>query len=68
MNKTRHRQLELPVLSNVNAKSADTTVGSPASCAVPAVGNVRSFHKSASAEDQSIYQSMSDNYFRACKK
>lgn len=69
MTKTRPRQLELPVMVNVNGK---ITNGSETGRVV----NVDSapntvppgFHKPASSSDQSIYKAISDNYFESAVK
>lgn len=68
MNKTSQRQLELQVFSNVNRKSP--SVGSSKRSADSVQGSTvtNGFHKPASADDQSIYKSMSDNYFEAAKQ
>lgn len=55
------QQLELPVLANVNANSK---VSSAISAPESKEGGTRS-HKSASADDQSVYQSIRDRYFGA---
>lgn len=66
MTKIRPRQLELPVMVDVNGKATtrfagDVAVGlSSQSCTVDT-----GFHKPASADDQSIYKAISDNYFGA---
>ncbi len=67
MTTTRPRQLELPVLANVNGK-----VVPGSACGAPAefpVGEVSAgFHKPASADDRSVYKSISDNYFGTTAK
>lgn len=69
MTKTRPRQLELPVMVDVNGKA---TTGSVASrtAAADSDANATSpgFHKPASAGDQSIYKAISDNYFSSTAK
>lgn len=69
MTKTRSRQLELPVMVDVNEKVStrstnDRVVGS----ALPLSTVDAGFHKPASADDQSIYKAISDNFFDATKK
>ncbi len=68
MSKIRHRQLELPVLANVNGKAGESsgrTATVPSSQSATVTGG---FHKPASADDQSIYKSMSDSYFGTTAK
>ena len=69
MTKMSQRQLELPVLVDLNGKSsARSTDGRPAGT-LSQQGMVDvGFHKPASDDDQSIYKAISDNYFRATAK
>lgn len=60
------RQLELPVLGNVNVKSPATDSTAPTVLGACVVSS--RFHKLASADDQSIYRSISDGYFRTSVK
>ena len=70
MTRTRHPQLELSVLVDVNSKQAIWAPVAPATESLPqpmvSVGS--SFHKPASADDQLIYKSISDNYFGISSK
>ncbi len=64
MTKTRPRQLELPVMVDVNGKAAPGSTGGRAAASDSGAGNFSAgFHKPASADDQSIYKSISDNYY-----
>lgn len=64
MTKTRPRQLELPVMVDVNGKTAPGLAGGSVSSGEIGTGNFSAgFHKPASTDDQSIYKSISDNYF-----
>lgn len=68
MTKIRPRQLELPVMVDVNGKvhtgtTIDRSAGSSSAHTVEA-----GFHKPAPAGDQSIYKAISDNYFNATAK
>ncbi len=67
MTKTRPRQLELPVMVDVKGKVA---LGSSRGKTVTTEGSKLSagFHKPASADDQSIYKAISDNYFTPTAK
>lgn len=58
----RHRQLELPVLSNVKGQAQQIDRKDNA---VPtrAASSAKPVKAGASAEDQSIYRAMSDSYF-----
>lgn len=69
MTKTGPRQLELPVMVDVNERAKNSPSGSSPpqhSRQSPAVGT--GFHKPASADDQSVYKAISDNYFNATGK
>jgi len=69
MTKTRPRQLELPVMVDVNGKVAPGSAGGRLASDESQVGNVSvGLHKPASAGDQSIYKSISDNYFGSTAK
>jgi trans-2-enoyl-CoA reductase len=69
MNKARQRQLELPVLVNVNGKSSGAGSSERSAALASQAATVASgFHKPASADDQSIYKSISDSYFEAPAK
>jgi hypothetical protein len=69
MTKIHPRQLELPVMVDVNERAQTGTSGDqsgqPSSCTR---SSDRGFHKPASAEDQSVYKAISDNYFKATTK
>lgn len=68
MTKTRQRQLELPVMVDVNGKAQ---AGVPSGRSVTSSARSTSdagFHKPASADDQSVYKAISDNYFNAPAK
>lgn len=69
MTKTRPRQLELPVMVDLNGKAAPGSAGNRVTGGKPGAGNVSAgFHKPASPFDQSIYKSISDNYFGVAAK
>lgn len=69
MTKTRPRQLELPVMVDVNGKAVPGSTGGTVAGNETRAGNLSAgFHKPASADDQSIYKSISDNYFGAAAK
>ncbi|TLN00298.1 hypothetical protein FDZ73_19860 [bacterium] len=64
MTKTRPRQLELPVMVDINGKAATGSVENRIATADADVNATSpGFHKPASAGDQSIYKAISDNYF-----
>lgn len=66
MAKTHPKQLELPVMVDVNAK-AQACAPNSSQGALCAVSDTASFIKAASAEDQSIYKLIRDSYFN-CKR
>lgn len=66
MSKIRNRQLELPILVDVKGKSSEAAPGGQPVATSSQVAS--GFHKPASADDQSIYQSISNNYFRSAAK
>jgi len=69
MTKTKHRQLELPVLTNVNGKPTRIVSEERVSGSVTGpVHDREGFHKPATADDQSIYKAISDNYFGGTAK
>lgn len=69
MTKTNPRQLELPVMVDVNGKAAPGSSGGKVADSESEDSNFPAgFHKPASADDQSIYKSISDNYFRVVAK
>ena len=69
MTKIRPRQLELPVMVDVNGKaSAGTIIDRSAESVLNAHIVEAGFHKAAPASDQSIYKAISDNYFNATAK
>ena len=69
MTKTRPRQLELPVMVDVNGKAqAGPASDRSASSASRSSEVDTGFHKPASADDQSIYKAISDNYFSSRAK
>lgn len=69
MTKTRPRQLELPVMVDVNGKAAPGSAGGRVAGSETGAGNLSAgFHKPASAGDRSIYKTISDNYFGATTK
>lgn len=69
MTETRPRQLELPIMVDVNGKATPGSAGGMVTGSEAGVGNLSAgFHKPASADDQSIYKSISDNYFGAAAK
>lgn len=69
MTKIRPRQLELPVMVDVNGKAqTGTTSERPAGSTSSAHTVETGFHKPASADDQSIYKAISDNYFNTTAK
>jgi hypothetical protein len=67
MTKTRPRQLELPVMVDVNGK-AQSGVPSGRPVSSSASSSETGFHQPASADDQSVYKAISDNYFNATAK
>lgn len=68
MTKTRPRQLELPVMADVNGKAqAGAPSGRPIASSTRTASDA-GFHKPASADDQSVYKAISDNYFNATAK
>lgn len=69
MTKTRQRQLELPVMVDVNGKATtDSMASRTAAAESDANASQPGFHKPASAGDQSIYKAISDNYFGTTAK
>ncbi len=67
MTTTRPRQLELPVMVDVNGKAAAGPI--ERGKVIAGSGSVSSeFHKPATAGDQSIYKAISDNYFSPSEK
>lgn len=67
MANTRPRQLELPVMVDVNRK-AQAGVPSGQAIRLSNQSSDAGFHKPASAEDQSVYKAISDKYFKATAK
>lgn len=69
MTKSRLRQLELPVMVDVNSKAmtGSATRRVPHTNSQPSL-SASEFHKPASAADQSIYKAISDNYFKSAAK
>lgn len=63
--KMNPRQLELPVM--VNIKNSKPNINKPEGLQPKHTENV-GFHKPASPSDQSIYQTISDNYFKGLKQ
>ncbi len=64
MTKARARQLELPVMADVNRQAqAGTSRGRQEVLRARPVDT--GFHKPASTDDQSIYKAISENYFKA---
>jgi len=63
MTKRQIKQLELPILADVNSNFA--TKSAPAGKTKSQLQQLDNsgFHKPATKEDQSIYQSISDSYF-----
>lgn len=69
MTKTSPRQLELPVMVDVNGKvRAIAASGQSTSTESRSLIVDSGFHKPASADDQSIYKAISDNYFAVAPK
>lgn len=69
MSNKRQRQLELPILTDVNSKQAPGAGNNLSELAKQVTPSTEgNFHKPASADDQSIYKSISDNYFVANSK
>ncbi len=69
MTKTHPRQLELPVMVDVNGKVATSSEVLATAIAGSDRGSVMpGFHKAASSGDQSIYKAISDNYFGSAVK
>lgn len=62
------RQLELPVMVDVNGKVRATVSGQSISTESHSLIVDSGFHKPASADDQSIYKAISDNYFTDAPK
>lgn len=64
MTKIRPRQLELPVMVDVNGKATPRLAGGAAEASSSQSHTVDAgFHKPAPPDDQSIYKAISDNYF-----
>lgn len=62
MNKKQSQQLELPVLSDLNGKVGLVGISN----STPKDYRFDNlFHQPASAEDRTIYNSISDNYFKS---
>ncbi|GHT92952.1 hypothetical protein FACS1894116_04020 [Betaproteobacteria bacterium] len=69
MTKTRPRQLELPVLVDVNERAQSGTSGGQLVQPLSRSLSVDTgFHKPASAEDQAVYKAIRDRYFNATTK
>lgn len=69
MTRTRQRQLELPVMVNVNEKaSTGSEVAGIGSVSLESTSLAPGFHRPASIGDQSIYKAISDNYFEGAVK
>ncbi len=69
MTKMSQRQLELPVLVDVNVKLSGRSSGVRSAGIISQPETIETgFHKLASDDDQSIYKAISDNYFRASAK
>lgn len=69
MTKIRPRQLELPVMVDVNGKGNTGTPINRSAGSAPCANIVDTgFHKPASAGDQSVYKAISDNYFSTTVK
>ena len=67
MTKTRPRQLELPVMVDVNGTPQAGIAERKSLVSVTSPSDA-GFHKPASAEDRSVYKAISDNYFSATAK
>lgn len=69
MTKIRPRQLELPVMVDLNgrAQAGNVSGGSAQEASQPNSAD-SGFHRPASAGDQSIYKTISDNYFNTSVK
>lgn len=69
MTKMNQRQLELPVLVDLNGRSSVRSSDRRSSETLRQHEMVDvGFHKPASDDDQSIYKAMCDNYFGAAAK
>jgi hypothetical protein len=68
MTKTRPRQLELPVMVDLNGKAQAGNASGRSVQMTPQSSTASGFHKPASAGDQSIYKTISDNYFNTSVK
>ena len=68
MTKARPRQLELPVMVDVNGSKAQVAVPRGRSEVLPPSHVDHGFHKPASVDDQSVYKAISDSYFNAAVK
>jgi hypothetical protein len=68
MTKARPRQLELPVMVDVNGSKTQGAAshGRPEVLSPSHIDH--GFHKPASADDQSVYKAISDSYFRVAVK
>lgn len=65
MTKKPQKQLELPILTDVNSKFSIKSLENTSlnSSAQTNLNTSSDFHKPASKQDQSIYQLISDSYF-----
>lgn len=68
MTKARPRQLELPVMVDVNGSNARVAVPLGQSEVLPPNHVSHGFHKPASEDDQSVYKAIRDCYFSAAVK
>ena len=68
MTKARPRQLELPVMVDVKGSKIQAATSQGRHEALSARSINQGFHKPASADDQSVYKAISDNYFSAAAK
>lgn len=66
MTKKINKQLELPILTDVNIKSG--SIRTPSIDRMISSSNVSDFHRIASKEDESIYKLISDSYFKSNHK
>ncbi len=67
MTKGRPRQLELPVMVDVNGRSQAATFSGQQERLHVYAGDTGS-HKPASDDDRSVYKAISDNYFNSTAK
>lgn len=68
MIKARPRQLELPVMVDLNGSKAQVAACHGRPEVLPPGQFDQGFHKPASVEDQSVYKAISDSYFSATVK